>query len=95
MKLPKVELLTEVEKELGNHINGKETIGRNVPVGKAHDNEQNSEDRETHELDSLSAKNINRRHRHPVPWHRTSKHDDDVTDGGVVHELIHVVRILG
>lgn len=87
-------MLTEVEEELSKNINSKETVGGNVLVGETHDNEKDSKDDETHELNSLSANSINCGDGNPVSGDGTTENNDDVTNSSVVEVLVDVVGVL-
>lgn len=70
-------------------------MGGDVVVRKTHDNKQYGQNGETAQLNGLASNRINSGDRHPVAWYRTSKNNNDVTDGGVVQVLVHVVGVLG
>lgn len=81
---------TEVEKKLRQDVDGQQAVLAKLVVGETHDNEENSENAEAHELDGLAANGVHSGHSHPVAWNSTSKDDDQVADGGVVQVLISV-----
>lgn len=82
--------LTKVEEELSKDINSQQAVGRDVVVSKTHDDEQNGEDDEATKLDSFAAKGVDGGDRDPVPWHSTSQNNNQVTNSGIVQELVHV-----
>lgn len=87
--------LTEVEEELGEDVNSKETVGGKVLVRETHDDEENGQDAETTKLDSLATDGIDGSDGNPVSGNGTSKDNNDVTDGSVVEVLVDVGGILG
>lgn len=82
--------LTKVEEELSKDVNSQQAVGRDVVVSKTHDDEQNGEDDEATELDSFAAKGVDGGDRDPVSRHSTSQNNNQVTNGGIVQELVHV-----
>lgn len=83
----------EVEEELGQDVEGEETASSDLVVGETHDTEDDGEDDEAHELNRLTADSVNKSDSHPVSGNGTSADKDDVTDGDVVEELVHVVAV--
>lgn len=82
----------KVEEELGEDEDGKQSVGREVLVGEAHDHEEDGEDAEAHELDRLAADDVDGKDGDPVTRDGAGKDDDHVADGGIVEDL---VRVLG
>jgi hypothetical protein len=78
----------EVEEELGQHVDGEKAVGGDVVISETHDDEEDGEDGEAHELDGLAADDIDSGHGEPVTGHGTSEHDDQVTDGSIVEVLV-------
>ncbi len=60
-------------------------------VGKADDDEEDGEDGETHELDGLSADGIHGGDGDPITRNGTGQSDDEVANGGVVEDMIHIL----
>ncbi len=86
---------SEVEEELGNDVETEETVGGELVVGETHGDEEDGQDTETHELDGLAADGVDGGDRDPVAGDGTSEDDDQVTDGGVVQELVGAVGTAG
>jgi hypothetical protein len=82
--------LTKVEEELGKDVNSQQAVGGQVEVGETHDSEQDGQDDETAELDGLAANGVNGSNRDPVSRDGTGQNDNQVTNGGVVEELVDV-----
>jgi len=59
-------------------------------VCEADDAEEDREDGETHELDGLAANRVDQGYRHPVTRDCTGADDDQVTDGLIVEDVVHV-----
>lgn len=78
----------KVEEELRQDVHGQQAVLTQLVVAEAHDDEEDGEDGETHQLNRLAADGVHRRHGHPVAWDRTSQDDDEVADGGVVEVLV-------
>lgn len=83
----------EVEEELSNDVEGEQATLVQFVVGEADDDKDDGEDGEAHELDGLAADGVNRRHRDPVAWDGAGADNDQIADGGVVEDLIHVVTL--
>lgn len=83
----------EVEEELGDDVESQQATLAQLVVGKTDDDEDDGEDEETHELDGLAAEGVDGRHGDPVPGDGTGADDDQVTNGGVVKDLVHVVAL--
>ena len=60
-------------------------------VGEADDAEENCQDGEAHELDWLAADGVDCGDGDPVAWNCAGADDDQVANGGVVEDLIHVL----
>ena len=86
---------SEVEEELGNDVETEETVGGELVVGETHGNEEDGQHTETHELNGLAADGVDGGDRDPVAGDGTSEDDDQVTDGGVVQELVGGVGTAG
>jgi len=81
---------TEVEEELGKDVAGKETVSSNDVVTETHDTEDDGEDGETHQLNWLTTDSVDKSDGDPVTWNGTSADNDNVTDSGVVEDLVDV-----
>lgn len=64
---------------------------RKFVVSESYDDEKYSKDCETHELNWFTAESVDCGDRYPVSWNSTSANENEVTDGGFVKDLIHVV----
>lgn len=58
---------------------------------KSNSDEENCEHCEAHELDRLAAEGIDGGHRNPVTRDGTGAYEDDVSNGGSVEDIVHVV----
>ena len=83
-------ILIKVEKELTKNVEGEETMGAKLMIGKTDDAEQYRQYGETHELDWFSADSIDESNCDPIPWNGTSAYDDDVPNSEVVKYMVHV-----
>lgn len=81
---------TKVEEELSQDVEGKDRVVAERVESEADDQEENSADGETHDLDRLAAKRIDRGNGGPVTGNGASAGNDQVTDGGAVEDLVHV-----
>ena len=63
-------------------------------VGEAHDDEEDGEHDEAHELDGLAAPLVNHEERRPVPGDEARDGEDDVADADVAQGLVHKFRAL-
>lgn len=79
---------TKVEEELRQDVHSQQAVLAQLVVGEAHDDEEDGEDGETHQLDRLAADGVDRGHGHPVARDRTGQDNDEVADGGVVEVLV-------
>lgn len=91
----RVTLLTKVEEELGQDVDGKKAVGGDVVVGETHDDEEDGQNSETTHLDGLAAESVNGSDGNPVSRDGTSKDNDNVADGSVVQELVDIGVVLG
>nr|POE48707.1 hypothetical protein CFP56_38803 [Quercus suber] len=81
----------EVEEELGQDVAGQESLLADGVVGETHDAEQDGEDGETHQLNRLATDGVDERDGNPVARDGTGTDEDEVTDGNIVVDLVHVV----
>ena len=84
----------EVEEELSNDVEGEESVAvvtQELIVGESDDDEENCEQDETHDLDRFAAESVDGGNADPVSWNGTSAGDDQVTNSGIVVDLVHVV----
>jgi len=63
---------------------------RQVVVCKTDDDEENGEYTEAHDLNWLSANGIDSSDRDPVTWDGTSTNQNQITNGRLAEDLIHV-----
>jgi hypothetical protein len=56
--------------------------------GRTHDDEQDGEHGETHELNGLAAPGVDEQEGHPVPGNETGDRDDQVADGHIVKGFV-------
>jgi hypothetical protein len=81
----------EVEEELAENVETKLAARANDIVTETEDAEEDGEESETHELDGLATNGINESDSNPVTGDGTSADNDQVTDSGVVVDLVHVL----
>ena len=79
---------SEVEEELGENVDGQQSVGGELVVRKTHDDEENGKDGETTQLDGLAADCVDGRYGDPVTGDGTGEHNDQVTNGRVVEVLV-------
>ena len=80
----------EVEEKLGKNIEGEETLGAQLVVSEADNDEENGEHDESHKLDGLAANGVDSGDGDPVAGNCASADNDDVTDSGSVEQFIDV-----
>jgi len=78
----------EVEEELGQNVESKETVRAELVPGESNNTEDDCEHEETHKLDRLASDGIAKGNGEPVSRDGTSADDDQVTDGVVVQDLV-------
>lgn len=77
---------TPIEEKLNENVDGQHTVGANVLVGEAPDDEQNSEEDEADQLKGLAAHCVDGGNCEPVTRDGTSADENAVT-GGKIEEL--------
>ena len=80
----------EVEEELGEDVEGQERVFTKLVVGEADDAEENGEDCKASKLDGLAANGIDSSNGDPVAGDGTRADDDQITDGRVAEDFVHV-----
>ena len=65
-------------------------MGANGVVSETHNQEQNGQDDETHELDGLSANPVDKSYSDPVTWNSTGANNDHVSNSSTVEDLVDV-----
>ncbi len=83
----------EVEEELAQDVQGKQTMFAEVVIVESNDNEEDGQDSEASELDRFAADGVDGRHGHPVAGDGTGADDDQVANSGVAEDLIDVVAL--
>jgi hypothetical protein len=73
---------------LGNDVESKQAVLRQFVVSKAHNDEDDSQDSETTQLDWLATDCINSCHGYPVTWDGPRKNNNGVPDCSVEEHLI-------
>lgn len=83
---------TEVEEELSQHVESKETVVRVLQwiIGKTNNNEENGKHDKTTKLDRFTAKGINGSHGNPVTRNGTRADENQVADSGVVEDVVYI-----
>ena len=59
-------------------------------IGKADDDENDGKEGKAHKLDGLAANGIYRRYSDPVARYGASTDEDEIANGGVIENLVHV-----
>lgn len=59
---------SEVEEELSQDVEGKETVFAEVRVGEPDDNKEDGKHDEAHKLDWLATNGVNRSDCNPITW---------------------------
>ena len=62
-------------------------------ISETDDDEDDSEETEPHQLDRLSSHGIDQCNCDPVPWNGASADDDQIADGRVVENFVHVCAL--
>jgi len=80
---------SEVLEEVGHTVEEDEGLGSSrggekLVIRESHDDEDDSQDRETHELQRLSSPEVDDGERAPVTRDQTTESQDDVSDSDVV-----------
>lgn len=81
---------TDVEKKVGENVASKETGFADLVVAKAHDAEDDGENRETTELDRFTTDGIASGDRDPVTRNGTSTDQDQVAGSDVEQSFVGV-----
>jgi hypothetical protein len=79
---------SEVEEELDENVEGKHSMARQVFVGESPNDEENSEDDESHQLDRLATNGIHGSDTHPVTRNGAGADENAVTGSQVVKDLV-------
>ena len=80
----------KVEEELAQNVKSEQSTLRELVVGEANNAEEDGEEGEAHQLNRLAANCVDCSNRHPVSWNGTCADNDQVADGGVAEDVIHV-----
>lgn len=86
---------TEVEEELSQDVHSQQAVLTKLVIGETHDDEQDSEDREAHELDGLAADGVNGSNGHPVARDGTRQDDDKIANRSIVQIFVCGLRACG
>jgi len=79
------EILEEIRQAIQEHKRLLGTITRGeLIIPKAHDDEEDGEDDEAHELDGLAAPGVDEEEGDPVTWDKTCGGEDEIADTDVV-----------
>jgi len=81
---------TEVEEELGEDVEGEESVAREVVVGESDDDEEYGEHGEAHELNGLAANGIDGCNGDPVTGDSTGENENEISNSVLAVDLVHV-----
>ena len=85
----RAEVLEEVGETVEEHEGlGGAACGCELVVSEAHDNEEDREEDEAHELDRLAAPSVDEQEGNVVPWDETRDRKDEVSNADVVQILV-------
>jgi len=83
------EILEEIRQAIQEHKRLLGTITRGeLIISKAHDDEEDGEDDEAHELDGFAAPGVDEEEGDPVPWDETCGGEDEISDTDVVQIVV-------